>query len=84
NDGSCEKWAEEHGTDMVVSVDYVKLLYNLASTKCRPILSELIGLPQYADKVAEERYDFLRTHAAFKHAMRIAEERHGWKVQKLR
>lgn len=84
NEDQVEKLAEEHGKDMVISADYAKILYNLASTRCRPILSELIALPMYADKVALERYDFLRTHAAFKHAMKIAEERHGWSTKRLR
>jgi hypothetical protein len=79
-----EKLADEHGKDMVISADYAKLLYNLASTKCRPILSELIALPTYADKVAQDRYDFLRTHAAFKHAMKIAADRYDWTVKRLR
>ncbi|MBL0043243.1 MAG: AIPR family protein [Flavobacteriales bacterium] len=84
NESSIEKLAEEHGRDMVISADFAKVLYNLASTKCRPILSELIALPQYADKVALERYDFLRTHAAFKHAMKIAEARYEWGIKRLR
>ena len=84
NEANAEKLAEEHGKDMVLSADYTKLLYNLASAKCRPILSELIALPQYADKVAEDRYDFLRTHSAFKHAMKIAEQRYGWSTKRLR
>ena len=84
NDNNVERWAEGHGKDMVISADFAKELYNLASTKCRPILSELIAMPMYADKVAHERYDFLRTHAAFKHAMRIAEERYGWAMKRLR
>lgn len=84
NESSAEKLADEHGKDMVISADYAKLLYTLASTKCRPILSELIALPQYADKVAQDRYDFLRTHAAFKHAMTIASNRYGWTVKRLR
>ena len=84
NEPSIEKLAEEHGRDMVISADFAKVLYNLASTKCRPILSELIALPQYADKVALERYDFLRTHAAFKHAMKIAEARYDWGTKRLR
>lgn len=84
NEANVERLAEEHGKDLVISADYAKLLYGLASTKCRPILSELIALPQYADKVALERYDFLRTHAAFKHAMKIAEERYDWSIKRLR
>ncbi|MBL7963201.1 MAG: AIPR family protein [Flavobacteriales bacterium] len=84
NDDHAEKLADAHGHDMVMSADYAKLLYELASTRCRPILSELIALPQYADKVAQERFDFLRTAAAFKHAMKIGADRYGWKVQKLR
>jgi hypothetical protein len=84
NEDNVEKLADEHGKDMVISADYAKLLYNLASTKCRPILSELIALPTYADKVAQDRYDFLRTHAAFKHAMKIAADRYDWTVKRLR
>lgn len=84
NEDNADRLADEHGKDMVISADYAKLLYNLASTKCRPILSELIALPMYADKVAQDRYDFLRTHAAFKHAMKIAENRYGWTVKRLR
>lgn len=84
NHEEAERWAEEHGTDMVISADWAKTMYELASTKCRPVLSELIALPQYADKVEQERFDFLRTHAAFKQSMRIAEQRHGWSMKKLR
>ncbi|MCB9169434.1 MAG: AIPR family protein [Flavobacteriales bacterium] len=84
NDPDLERWAEDHGTDMVVSADYARMLYDRASAKCRPVISELIALPQYAPKVAEERFDFLRTHAAWKHAMTIANERHGWGMKRLR
>lgn len=84
NHPEAEKWAEEHGTDMSISADWAKTMYELASAKCRPVLSELIALPKYADKVAMERYDFLRTHAAFRESMKIAEERHGWSMKKLR
>jgi len=34
--------------------------------------------------VAEDRYDFLRTHSAFRHAMKIAEARYGWSTKRLR
>jgi len=84
NNEELEKWAGEHGSDMVISADWSKTMYELASAKCRPVLSELIALPKYAEKVMQERYDFLRTHAAFKESMRIAEQRHGWSMKKLR
>ncbi len=41
-------------------------------------MKELLGSSAYQEKVAQEKYDFLRTTEAFKKAMVIAGDRYSW------
>lgn len=69
--------AEDFGQDMTVPANYTALLSQLATTRVRMMLSELIEDSSYADKVAEGSFAFLKTNTAYNRCMDIAYKR--WK-----
>ncbi|MCX7918137.1 MAG: AIPR family protein [bacterium] len=73
--------AENYGKDMSMSAQYTDYLANLASTRCRPIISSVVEDKFYADKVAEGNYSFLRANKAYERSMNFAYSRWRW-VQK--
>jgi hypothetical protein len=66
-----------------LEIDFRDWLLHLARTQCRFILSDLIEEKQYLDKVAEGKFDFLRTTAAFRKAMDIAYKKYKWTIRSL-
>ncbi len=68
---------------MALPADYTALVSSLATTRVRQLLSNLMTLPAYRDKVAEGNYSFLRTDAAFEKCMEAAYDKWGWVHKKL-
>lgn len=83
NHEDLERIAEDHGSDMGLPADYTELLSRIASTRVRPLLSELMQHRDYAAKVAEENLSFLRTDRAFERCMEFAYKRWKWVHKKL-
>lgn len=83
NDPEIETRADQFGQDLSLSAQYTEWLTNLATTRVRLILSDLVADKAYADKVAEGNFSFMRTNAAFKRAMDIAHRRWKWVVKRL-
>jgi len=52
--------------------------------KVRLLSSDLVEIEQYRQKMAEERYDFLRTRAAYEVCMQNAYKKWKWVSVKLR
>jgi hypothetical protein len=75
--------AEVYGTDMSMKAQYTECLAKIASTRCRPLIAELIKDKAYAEKVAEENFSFLRTNVAYKRCMDIAYGRWKWVEKRL-
>ncbi|OGS23326.1 MAG: hypothetical protein A2252_09600 [Elusimicrobia bacterium RIFOXYA2_FULL_39_19] len=84
NDPEINEIADEYGQDMSIQAQYTEYLLNIASTKCRPLISTLINDKLYADKVAEENLSFLRTNAAYAKCMEYAYKRWRWVEKKLK
>lgn len=84
NHPDLEDLAERFGRRMSIEADYTETLSALATTRCRPLLSDLTADADYADKVAEDNLGFLRTNAAFKRCMEIAYKKWKWVEKKLK
>jgi hypothetical protein len=84
NTPDLEYYAEAYGQNMTVPADYTALLSQLATTRVRMILAELIKESAYAAKVAEGSFGFLRTNTAYKRCMEIAYKRWKWVEKRLK
>jgi len=82
-DPEVNEWAEEYGRSLKMEIEFRKWLLDLATPKCRLVLSELIADKVYKEKAAEDNYTFLKTTAAFKKAMDIAYKKYKWTVRGL-
>lgn len=83
NADDLESTADSFGTAMTLPADYTALLSQIATTRVRHLLSSLMTLPAYKDKVAVGNYSFLRTDAAFEKCMEAAHAKWGWVHKKL-
>jgi len=83
NDPGINERAEQWGKSLRQDMEFRNWLQDLAINRCRFVLSDLTSDPIYQDKVAEGRFDFLRTTAAFKKAMEIAYRRYRWTERNL-
>ena len=78
NDKKLPEYRENYGASLVKQTMFADVLKHLTGTRIAPILKELLSSSAYQDKVAQERYDFLRTTEAFKKAMAIAADKFSW------
>ena len=83
NSPNLEEESDSYGTDMTLPAGYTELLSQIATTRVRHLLSGLMALPAYKDKVAEGNFSFLRTDAAFEKCMASAYSKWGWVHKKL-
>jgi len=83
NHDDLETFAEKHGKEMSVAVEYKEHIAWIATTRVRLLLSELMNDPDYSEKVAEENLSFLRTDRAFDKCMDIAHKKWRWVNKKL-
>ena len=84
NHADVERYATNYGTNMSVEAGLMEWMRGISTTRVRPLLSDLISVEPYRQKVDEERYDFLRTKAAFEFCMEKAYKRWRWVTQRLR
>jgi hypothetical protein len=83
NDSKLSERAESFGRGLSLEAQYTDWLSNLATTRCRFILAELVSDKAYASKVAEGNFSFMRTNAAYKRSMEIAYKRWRWVEKRL-
>lgn len=83
NHDDLESLAENHGGSMSMAVGYKEHLVNLATTRVRLLLSDLMNDRDYSEKVAEGNLSFLRTDRAFEKCMEIARNKWDWVHKKL-
>jgi len=83
NHDDLEEISEEYGTSMALPFGYTETLTQLATTRVRLLLSELMKDKDYVDKVRDENLSFLRTDKAFDKCMEIAYKKWGWVQKKL-
>jgi hypothetical protein len=84
NDPDLEDYAARYGTNMSVEAGLMEWIRAIAVNKVRLLLSDLVQIEQYHQKMQEERYDFLRTRAAYDVCMQRAHKRWKWVSEKLR
>lgn len=78
NDPKLEQRAEQWGQTLSVESDFVEWLSTIGTTRVRFILKDLVEDKQFASKVAEGNFNFLRTNATYKRAMEFAHKRFKW------
>jgi hypothetical protein len=78
NDKNFSAFQADYGETLVKEVAFSEFLKKLTAGKVAPLLKELMASPTYAEKVSQERYDFLRTSEAFKNSMNIAYAKYQW------
>jgi hypothetical protein len=83
NSEELERTSDNFGTAMTLPADYTALVSQIATTRVRHLLSNLMTLPAYQDKVAVGNYSFLRTDAAFDKCMEAAYTKWRWVHKKL-
>ena len=83
NHDALEKIAEDHGTSMGVTADFTDIIATIATTRVRPLLSELMADREYAAKVEEENLSFLRTDRAYEKCMENAYKKWKWVKKRL-
>jgi AIPR protein len=83
NHDKLEELAEDYGNSMSLPFGYTEVLTQLATTRVRLLLSELMQDNEYEDKVRNENLSFLRTDKAFEKCMEIAFKKWKWVHKKL-
>jgi hypothetical protein len=78
NDKKLDSYRDDYGGGLVKEAAYSDLLKQLTANRIAPILKDLLGSSAYAAKVADDRFDFLRSSEVFKKAMAIAADKYGW------
>ena len=81
NDDKYPIYREDYGTGLAKEAGFADVLRQRARTKIVPLLKELCNMPAYESKVADGKFDFLRTTDAYKRAMDCARDRFGWSKQ---
>ena len=84
NDDHLDTYAERFGRSLVSEADYTEWLARLASTRVRFLMSGVVEKAPYADMMAEERYDFLRTRAVYDRCMELAYKKWEWVHKNLK
>lgn len=84
NDVELADWLEGGaGSSLVMDAGLSEWMRKIAVNKVRPIMSDLLSVDRYQEQIKDERYEFLRTKAAFDTAMDFAHKRFKWVVKRL-
>jgi hypothetical protein len=83
NSKHLESLSDEDGCRLAVSANYTENISKIATANIAPILAELVGDEEYAARVADDKFGFLRTDAAFEKAMNIGYKKWRWVQKKL-
>ena len=84
NDPSCESQREKYGQSLAIESGFATWIQTIASTRVRPLLSDLAAEPVNKAKIDDGRLDFLRTKATFDFCMERAYKRWKWVHCKLK
>jgi len=84
NDPELDDYAEKYGRYMSVEAGFTEWMREIAVNKVRMLLSDLVATTHYRQRMEEQRYDFLRTRAAYDVCMRRAYKTWKWVGEKLR
>lgn len=78
NDRKLPVYLDDYGSRLVKEATFGDVLKQLTGSRIAPLLKDLLCSSAYQEKVAQEKYDFLRTTEAFKKAMALAADKFGW------
>lgn len=81
-----EKYAtlrDDYGGSLTKEAAFGETLVKLSGARISPILKHLIGTPAYESKVANGKYDFLRTNEAYKRGMQFAADQFDWQKKSV-
>ncbi len=83
NDPKLATNATAFGRELGLEAQYTEWLSSLATNRVRLILADLVADKAYAPKVAEGNFGFMRTNAAYKRALEIAQSKWRWTEKRL-
>ncbi len=83
NDPKLEGVLDRFGTKLVAEADFSEHLKSIASARVRFIMKDAFKEERYEKLLAQEKYSFLRTKAAYQNCMQVAYDKYGWKKQPL-
>ena len=83
NDEKLAAYLDEYGTSLRREADFRDLVAKLGTSRVLPLLKEVLSDQKYQARMAEERYDFLRSKELFTRCKRLAYERQHWTMQRL-
>jgi hypothetical protein len=72
-----------HLPAVLAEADFSEQLRAIASTKVRFIIKDAFLEDRYQALLADEKYSFLRTNAAYQKCMQVAFDKYAWKKQSL-
>jgi hypothetical protein len=78
NDANLTSTLDDFGGSLRKQTDFKELLKRFASTRLLPVLRNVLANDSYSQKIADEKYSFLRTREIFQRCMNFAGELHGW------
>lgn len=84
NDSKIENRCQEFGASLSTEAQFTDWASGIATTRCRFIISEVVGDKVYSSKAAEGNFSFLRTNAVYKRSMEIAYRKWKWVEKRLR
>jgi hypothetical protein len=84
NDHNLDAYAEDFGTRIQFEAGLMQWMAGIAINRVRILLSDLVAAEPYREKIEQQRFDFLRTRAAFDFCMDQAYKRWKWTVAKLK
>lgn len=84
NDRDLSSYAERFGRSMTIEADFTTWVTGLATNSVRYLLKDLSEREPYQQKIADERYDFLRTRASYEQCMEFAHKRWKWVQKRLK
>ena len=67
-----------YGASLRKEQDFSEYLKSLSASRILVILRELLSDKEYADRVKQEKYEFLRTKEFYKRCMDIAHDKWEW------
>jgi hypothetical protein len=84
NDDELDAYAENFGTKIQFEAGLMQWMAGIAINRVRILLSDLVAAEPYREKIEQQRFDFLRTKAAFDYCMEQAYKRWKWTIARLK
>ena len=78
NDSDLDKNKQRFGRGLIKEVDYKEYLKKIGTRKILKIMRTMFKYDDYAKRIVNEKYTFLRTKESYNRAMSIACDLYGW------